>query len=63
MTERTEADRRDIVANVVAGARLDGFELEPGYIALYDGYITGELTLDDVMALIDAWLAQHPVTK
>jgi hypothetical protein len=54
MVARTVSERRQDVVQTLASWRIEGFEPDADYLALLDRYVSGELTLDEVGARVDA---------
>lgn len=53
----TEQTRRRFVTTMFHDMTLDGFTVDPGYMALYDCFISGVTTLDETDVLAAEWLA------
>ena len=51
-TETTEQERRESVDRMLGSWVLDGFEPNANYLALYNRYISGELTIEQVLSMI-----------
>jgi hypothetical protein len=60
MTAFTREDRQRAVKQTLASWALEGFKPDAQYLALLDGYINGELTLDQVRATTDAKFGIKP---
>jgi hypothetical protein len=51
MIVTTEAERRYEVDNLIADSRLEGHELGPEFLALYERYVRAEISSDQLNAL------------
>ena len=52
--DRARAERAREVENALASGRMEGLEPSPGAMAIFQRYIDGELTLEEMGAAIDA---------
>lgn len=57
MNLSTEQARRQFVTSMFHDMGLDGFVADRGYVARYDRFISGELSLDEADAEAAEWLA------
>ena len=55
LTDRGRASRAREVENALATGRLEGLEPSPGAKAIFERYVDGELTLEQMGAAIDAF--------
>lgn len=53
MNQTDEVCRRRAVAQALANAHLEGFEVDEEYLALLDRYILGQITIAQVIAETD----------
>lgn len=54
-TDRAREQRAREVDNALASGRMEGLEPSPGAMAIFQRYIDGELTLEEMGAAIDEY--------
>jgi hypothetical protein len=59
LTEQERAERRVHIEQALASARLEGLEPSTDAAAIFEKYVSGERTLDEVGAEIRALHARH----
>jgi len=59
ITEQERAERRAHIEQAMASARLEGLEPTADAAAMFEKYVSGERTLDEVGAAIRALHARH----
>lgn len=46
--DQARAERREHVENAIASVRLEGLEPTPGAMAIFDRYVAGEITIEQM---------------
>lgn len=55
----TKLDRANVMADAIASIRMEGLSVDPAFSDLFEAYVKGRMTADDVRREILARISVH----